>query len=80
MPPPSHHPYATPAWLIVVNHPLPPDVQTYLDGIAAEHRPMWHRVEGLVRVLHPGAELRITYASLHDIAQLATTLAAPLPG
>jgi len=51
----------SPAWLIVVNHPLPPDVQTYLDGIAAEHRPMWHRVEGLVRVLHPGAELRITY-------------------
>ena len=61
VPPPSHHPCVSPAWLIVVNHPLPPDVQTYLDGIAAEHRPMWHRVEGLVRVLHPGAELRITY-------------------
>jgi hypothetical protein len=36
-------------------------VQIYLEGIATEHRPMWHRVEGLVRVLHPDVELQITY-------------------
>ena len=41
--------------------PVPPEVQTYLDGIAAEHRPMWDRVERLVRALHPEVELRITY-------------------
>ncbi len=50
-----------PAWLIVVSDPVPPDVQTNLDGIAAEHRPMWDRVEGLIRVLHPDVELLITY-------------------
>ena len=37
------------------------DAQTYIDQIAAEHRPMWDRVERLVRVLHPNVELRITY-------------------
>ncbi|UDY36735.1 hypothetical protein [Dermatobacter hominis] len=40
---------------------VPPDVQAYLDGIAPEHRPMWDRVEGLVRSIHPEVELRITY-------------------
>ena len=40
---------------------VPPDVQTYIDGIAAEHRPMWDRVASLVRGLHPDVELRITY-------------------
>ena len=45
----------------VVTRPVPPEVQTYLDGIAAEHRPMWDRVERLVRALHPDVELRITY-------------------
>ena len=40
---------------------LPPDVQVYLDEIAAEHRPMWDRVAGLVRGLHPEVERRITY-------------------
>lgn len=48
-------------WLIVVTPVLPPDVQTYLDGIAVEHRSMWHRVQRLVRELHAGAELHITY-------------------
>ena len=41
--------------------PVPPDVQTYLDAISADHRPMWDRVEELVRGLHPDVELRITY-------------------
>ena len=36
-------------------------MQTYVDGIAAEHLPMWDRVVRLVRVLHPDVELRITY-------------------
>ena len=40
---------------------VPPDVQAYLDGIDAVHRPMWDRVEGLVRASYPGVELRITY-------------------
>ncbi len=44
-----------------VNVPLPPDVQTYLDGIAPEHRPMWDRIDRIVRTLHPDVELRITY-------------------
>jgi len=44
-----------------VSELIPPDVQAYLDEIAAEHRPMWDRIAGLVRVLHPEVELRITY-------------------
>lgn len=40
---------------------MDPAVQAYIDGIAAEHRPMWDRVEGLVRELHPEVEVRITY-------------------
>lgn len=40
---------------------VPPDVQSYIDGIAPEHRAMWDRIEGLVRELHPDVELRITY-------------------
>ena len=61
VPPPSHHRCVRPAWPIVVSDPVPPDVQTYLDGIATEHRPMWDRFEGLVRVVHPEVELLITY-------------------
>jgi hypothetical protein len=38
-----------------------PDVQAYIEGIAPEHRPMWDRVEHLVRELHPDVEMRITY-------------------
>jgi hypothetical protein len=44
-----------------VTTPIPPDVQAYIDGIAPEHRPMWDRVDGLIRALHPDVELRITY-------------------
>ncbi len=44
-----------------MSDPLPPDVQTYLDGVAAQHRPMWDRIERIVRVLHPDVELCITY-------------------
>ena len=44
-----------------VTTPIPPDVQAYIDGVAPEHRPMWDRVEGLVRALHPDVEMRITY-------------------
>lgn len=44
-----------------VSDDVPPDVQRYLDGIAAEHRPMWDRIERIVRSLHPDVELRITY-------------------
>jgi hypothetical protein len=40
---------------------MDPDVQAYLDGIAPEHRPMWDRVEAMVRELFPTVELRITY-------------------
>ena len=32
-----------------------------MDDIAPEHRPMWDRLEGLVRELFPGVEVRITY-------------------
>jgi hypothetical protein len=38
-----------------------PDVQAYIDGIAPQHRPMWDRIDRLVRELHPDVELRITY-------------------
>jgi uncharacterized protein YdhG (YjbR/CyaY superfamily) len=44
-----------------MTHPVPPEVQAYLDGIPAEHRPMWDRVERIVRGLHPDVELRLTY-------------------
>ncbi len=44
-----------------MSDPLPPDVQTYLDGIADEHRPMWDRIERIVRTLHPDVELLLTY-------------------
>lgn len=40
---------------------VPSDVQAYLDDIDAVHRPMWDRVDGLVRALYPEVELRITY-------------------
>ena len=40
---------------------MDPAVQAYIDGIAPEHRPMWERVERLVRELHPDVEVRITY-------------------
>ncbi len=40
---------------------MDPDVQAYIDAIAPEHRPMWDRVEGLVRELFPAVELRMTY-------------------
>jgi hypothetical protein len=49
------------AWLDDVSAPVSPDVQIYIDGISAEHRPMWERVERLVRLLHPDVELCITY-------------------
>ncbi len=47
--------------LFVVTGPVPPDMQTYLDGIPPEHRPLWDRVEGIVRQLYPDVEMRITY-------------------
>lgn len=40
---------------------MDPDVQSYIDGIAPEHRPMWDRVDGLVRALFPDVEVRMTY-------------------
>ena len=40
---------------------IPPDVQTYLDGVAPEHRAMWDRIERIIRGLHPDVELCITY-------------------
>ena len=45
----------------VVTTPIPDDVQAYIDGIASEHRPMWDRVDRLIRARHPDVELRITY-------------------
>lgn len=44
-----------------VTEPIPADVAAYLDAIAPEHRPMWDRVDGLVRSLHPDVELILTY-------------------
>lgn len=41
--------------------PHPPDVRAYLEAVDPEHRPMWDRVEGLIRALHPEVELIITY-------------------
>ena len=41
--------------------PVPADVEAYLDAIPPEHRPMWDRVDRLVRSLHPDVEVRITY-------------------
>lgn len=44
-----------------MNSSLPPDVRAYLDGVAAEHRLLWDRIERIVRVLHPDVELCISY-------------------
>ena len=44
-----------------VSNRLAPEVQRYLDGVAAEHRPMWDRIDRIVRGLHPDVELCITY-------------------
>jgi hypothetical protein len=49
------------ALLVSMSNRLPPDVQAYLDLVAAEHRPMWDRIERIIRALHPDVELCITY-------------------
>lgn len=40
---------------------IPSDVKAYLDAVPEQHRPMWDRVERLVRSIHPDVELRMTY-------------------
>jgi|ERR1700728_391147 uncharacterized protein YdhG (YjbR/CyaY superfamily) len=35
--------------------------QTYIDGIAPEHRPLFDRVHNLVRAVHPDASLTLSY-------------------
>ncbi|MFI6560698.1 DUF1801 domain-containing protein [Streptomyces sp. NPDC050534] len=37
------------------------DVQTYVDGIAAEHRPLFDRVHGLILRAYPEAGLVLSY-------------------
>ena len=64
-----------------MSDPVPPEVQTYLDGIAAEHRPMWDRIEALVRVIHPDAQLRITYSmpTLSSVSTASRRMIATAP-
>lgn len=37
------------------------EVREYVDGIAAEHRPLFDRVHRLVLEVHPGADLLLSY-------------------
>jgi uncharacterized protein YdhG (YjbR/CyaY superfamily) len=37
------------------------DVRAYIDGIAAEHRPLFDRVHGLILEAHPEAVVTIAY-------------------
>lgn len=36
-------------------------VRAYIDNIAAEHRPLFDRLHGLILEAHPTAEVRISY-------------------
>lgn len=36
-------------------------VRAYVEGIGPAHRPLWDRVEGLIRAEHPDVTARISY-------------------
>src|SRR4051794_33454087 len=38
-----------------------PSVQTYIDAIDPEHRPLFDRLHGLIEAAFPDVELRISY-------------------
>jgi Domain of unknown function (DU1801) len=40
---------------------IPPDVQAYIDGIPAGHRPLFGRLHRLILTAHPGAQVTLSY-------------------
>lgn len=40
---------------------IPPDVQAYIDGIPAEHRPLFDRLHRLILTAEPGVQLSLSY-------------------
>jgi hypothetical protein len=40
---------------------IPPDVQAYIDGIPAQHRPLFDRLHRLILAADPGVELALSY-------------------
>src|SRR5271165_5562042 len=40
---------------------LDPSVQSYIDGIAPEHRPLFDRIHGLILAEHPEATVVLSY-------------------
>ena len=44
-----------------MRHAIPPDVQAYIDGIPAEHRPLFDRLHRLILTAQPGAVLSLSY-------------------
>jgi uncharacterized protein YdhG (YjbR/CyaY superfamily) len=40
---------------------IPPAVQAYIDGIPAEHRPLFDRLHRLITEAHPDAEVTLSY-------------------
>jgi uncharacterized protein YdhG (YjbR/CyaY superfamily) len=40
---------------------IEPDAQAYIDGIAPEQRPLFDRMDGLIRDVHPSAEIAFSY-------------------
>ena len=41
--------------------PIDETVQAYIDGIAAEHRPLFDRLHGLILDVHPDADVVLSY-------------------
>jgi len=44
-----------------MTYAIPPEVQAYIDGIPAEHRPLFDRVHRLVMEANPGAKVTLSY-------------------
>lgn len=40
---------------------IPPEVQAYVDGIPAEHRPLFDRLHRLILTAEPGVEVSLSY-------------------
>ena len=40
---------------------IEPEAQTYIDAIAPEQRPLFDRMDGLIREIHPDAEVVLSY-------------------
>ncbi len=47
--------------LVLVSDTIPPAVQAYIDGMPAQHRPLFDRLHRLILAARPDAEVTLSY-------------------